>query len=363
VALATFAQLLSFSPWGDPLDPLDPPAPARSGRPPVYVFVFDGWSYEQSFSGGRFHEFLPNLSALAARSVVFDRAVSPWWETEISLPRLVFGRDESWTLEKAEGDAFWVREGERQRLAEQDSLFTPFARNGYHTVLTGFYLPYRRLLNGDAQVVRSEPHLPRGRSFPERMEVRALSGARFLMGPVSSRFFHERYQDRYSEHWYRLNRRVFRDAMRVLEEWPEETFLFAHWPVPHAPFVLDADGSYRGPFRGDRERGTRTDYRRSLRYLDHVVGEAVARLEARGLFDDALLILTSDHGWKRHDERVLHVPLVLKLPRQPARLAGTFPPVFRTLDLGPLLEGVASGRDLAWALRYLEERAAATPQP
>ncbi len=360
VALATFAQLLSFSPWGEPLEPLEPPAPARTGKTPSYVFVFDGWSYRESVGeDGRFHEFLPHLRALAARSLVFERAVSPWWETEISLPRLLFGRGEGWSFEKAEGEVFWVGNGQRQRVAEQASLFTPFARAGYHTVLTGFYLPYRRLLGREAQVVRSEPHLPRGRAFLDRMQVGALSGARFLVGPGSSRFFHELYQDRYSEHWVQLSRRVFDDALRVLEDWPDATFLFAHSPVPHAPFVFDPDGSYRGPYRGNRDLGTRADYRRSLRYLDRMVGEVVARLEARGLFDAALLILTSDHGWKRRDRRVLHVPLVLKLPHLPARDAGSFAPVFQTIDLAGLLEGVASGHaDLAWLLHYIESRGA-----
>jgi hypothetical protein len=359
VALATFAQLLSWTPWGDPLDPLEAPAPARTGKTPTYVFVFDGWSYEESAGeDGRFHEFLPSLRALAAKSLVFQRAVSPWWETELSLPRLVFGRDEAWSFEKAEDEAFWVGDGQRQRIADQPSIFTPFARAGYHTVLTGFYLPYRRLLGPDAQVVRSEPHLPRGGAFLERMQVRALSGARFLVGPGSSRLFHELYQDRYSEHWYRVNRRVFDDAMRVLEDWPDATFLFAHAPLPHAPFVFDADGSYRGPYRGDRDRGTRADYRLSLRYLDLLVGEIAARLEARDRFDQALLVLTSDHGWKRRDRRVLHVPLILKLPYHPALYTGAFAPVFRTLDLAGLLEGVASGQaDLAWTLDYLSRKA------
>ena len=35
----------------------------------------------------------------------------------------------------------------------------------------------------------------------------------------------------------------------------------------------------------------------------------------------------------------------------------------RRLAAHGLLEGVASGRDLAWAFHYIEQKAAATPQP
>ncbi len=78
-------------------------------------------------------------------------------------------------------------------------------------------------------------------------------------------------------------------------------------------------------------------YREGTLSLDFGVQSLFASLRARGLYDDALVILSSDHGESlgehnllRHDrgvfEESLHVPLALKAPRQtvPARVRDRF---------------------------------------
>jgi len=67
-------------------------------------------------------------------------------------------------------------------------------------------------------------------------------------------------------------------------------------------------------------------YALEVAYVDRYVGELLDELRARGLYDDSLILFTSDHGealgernfvghvQNLHDE-MLHVPLVVKLPR------------------------------------------------
>ncbi len=364
--VATLVQILWWAPWGSPLDPLAPPAEPAGPGPPVVLVIFDGWSAQESLDQGRFRRFLPNLRALALRSLSFPRALAPSFDTAESVPRLLFGRGEGWRIEPENAAAFWRREpapgegvGEREAVLGSANLFQPFAQRGYRTVLTGYYLPYRRLLGPEVEVVRSEPHVPRGRSLSERFRVRTLAGARYLQGPGAAARLLAEHRLRYSETWYALNQRVLADTLEVLERWPRKTLLFSHFPMPHPPFVVDSDGSFRGPYRRDRSSGTRADYRRHLRNVDRIVGLLVETLERRGHFDDALIVLTGDHGWKRHDRRVLHVPLLVKWPAQTQ--AAFFAPVFPTRALPGLLELAArGGAGLNEAADYLSRHAQPT---
>ncbi|MFC4987902.1 sulfatase family protein [Saliphagus infecundisoli] len=66
-------------------------------------------------------------------------------------------------------------------------------------------------------------------------------------------------------------------------------------------------------------------YDAEIRYADDQIGRLLARLESRGLYDDATIVLTGDHGeefgehgvyrehWSTHDG-TQHVPLVVKPP-------------------------------------------------
>jgi hypothetical protein len=352
VVLATAVQLLARPEWGSDLDPLDPPppraAPAGADALPVYVFVFDEWSWAQSTAAGRLQPFLFHLSRLAERSFSFERAWSPSTHTKVVLAKLLFPGEGRSHLELDEDTASWRRGGERVPTPEAESVFVPFARRGYRTALVGFYLPYRRLLGEQVDVVRSEPHAPRGSGSLERMRLQALASLRFLP---------ERWRrEAYSRGWWQLGRRVRDDVLRILSTWPAATFLFSHWPLPHPPFVLESDGSYRGPYASDRREGGAEDYRRHLLYLDRVVGEVVGALESAGRFDASLLVLTGDHGWHEHDADLLHVPLLVKWPHQ--RTAEVVAGRFSTLDLAGLVELVARGEsDLADARRYIAAHA------
>jgi choline-sulfatase len=93
-------------------------------------------------------------------------------------------------------------------------------------------------------------------------------------------------------------------------------FLFFHIYEPHAPYTPP------DPFR------TRfaDPYDGEIAASDAIVGELLAALKSSGVYDDALIVFTSDHGealWEHGEDQhgillyreVLQVPLVIKLPR------------------------------------------------
>jgi arylsulfatase A-like enzyme len=89
-------------------------------------------------------------------------------------------------------------------------------------------------------------------------------------------------------------------------------------------------------------------YQSEVRYVDREVGRILDTLRAKGQYDDALVVLTSDHGeefWE-HDRfghghslhpEIMHVPLIIKAPRGPARRVIETPVETRAL-LPTLLE-------------------------
>jgi arylsulfatase A-like enzyme/Tfp pilus assembly protein PilF len=141
---------------------------------------------------------------------------------------------------------------------------------------------------------------------------------------------------------------------QALQGWLDSTqsthrvFGFLHLYEPHSPYSPPA------PFSANPK-----PYDGEISYADAIVGRFFEDLKKRGLYDDALIILLSDHGEglgdhgeKEHGIFVyresLHVPLLVKLPaqqrkgevvRRPVALADVFPTVLEVL--GGTAEGVS----------------------
>lgn len=94
-------------------------------------------------------------------------------------------------------------------------------------------------------------------------------------------------------------------------------FLFVHYFEPHRDYLPPSPFAER--FAGDPYRG-------EVAYADHCAGALLGALAGRNLLNDALVIVTSDHGegLGDHDEvshglltyeSTQHVPLLVKAPR------------------------------------------------
>jgi arylsulfatase A-like enzyme len=163
-------------------------------------------------------------------------------------------------------------------------------------------------------------------------------------------------------------RLVLSDALRFLDAERESPFfLWLHFFDPHEPYNPPARfrkaslSSCPRAFYIDTPTGVaalpsqfspqdvacaRALYDGEVRYVDETIGALMSGLRARGLYDDTLIAVLSDHGeefyehgrmlhgFTLYDEQ-LHVPFLLKGPKlAPARISV---PV-TTLDLFPTLE-------------------------
>ena len=144
--------------------------------------------------------------------------------------------------------------------------------------------------------------------------------------------------------WYNGTPVLTEFALRWLEKNRDrDFFLWLHYLDPHIPYFPPP--SYRPggkvPEKVDRALHSRKQgfkvkrpaqrklvrkyYQGEVCWVDGEVGRIIDKLESLGIYDDALVILTSDHGEEFWDhggvdhghtlyDELLHVPLIVKLP-------------------------------------------------
>ncbi len=154
----------------------------------------------------------------------------------------------------------------------------------------------------------------------------------------------------------------------------ERFFLFLHYMDAHDPYFehpYNGEGIARvsmpepEPEMADRLHEL---YRGEIEYLDENFGKLLAKLEAHGLYDDTVIVLTADHGeefaehggfWHGltlYDEQI-HVPLVIKWAKNGGRDArGANSGIARLIDVGPTLLGLA-GVDVPATMQGIDLRA------
>jgi len=180
------------------------------------------------------------------------------------------------------------------------------------------------------------------------------------------------------ERYYQPADVVLADARRFVEANRDSRWaLLVHLMEPRDPYFAhpSVDGSglahYDGVSLGRGDVGAGVDakrlrraYRDEVVFLDRQLAPFVEWMRASGVYDDTLVVLTSDHGTELgehggfwygetlYDEQI-HVPLVVRLPAN--RNAGARAPwQVRLLDVGPTLTA-ALGLDAhpTWAGRDL----------
>jgi sulfatase-like protein len=353
----------------------DPP-----GGTPILLVVFDEWSYERSTTGDDFLAELPSLRAVRAGSFFFTHATSSASSTYTSIPELLYQTADYRSIPGV--IVSWRDFPEVLPLhheivnppagtgGSRDTLFSMPQRSGYLTCVVGFYLPYRRILGDQVDYVRTYSDYPRGDGFEDRFLQNVAQSPQYWRLPGISTAWKKAYAEVFSEHWLRLNQRLLDDFETLESGTGPRTMVFLHLPVPHAPFIYDAEGAYTGPFPihsrmsedidADIMDGSPDDYHRSLGHLDRVVARLVERLRAHGRYDDALIILTSDHAWRNDPTlphtpgpRVRHVPLLVKAPGQRSPHTVDGPVVLSRI--GPLVQAAVAGTlDEAAAARLIE---------
>ena len=144
---------------------------------------------------------------------------------------------------------------------------------------------------------------------------------------------------------------------------------FMHHELPHSPYLLTPDGvaqprspsSFDHTLAGNREllESLRNAYELQVEFVDRELGEFLDRLKAAGVYDQALVIVTADHGvsWKleapgrvltrANADMIFPIPLFIKLPGH--KKASVSNADVQSIDLLPTIAAIA-GVKVHWTV-------------
>jgi arylsulfatase A-like enzyme len=352
-------------------------------RPPhVVLVVIDTLRADALGFGGSPHGS-PHLDRLADESVVFTQAIAPSTWTLPSVASLLT------SLHPSEIGLFGgAREDEQltRTLADEHlTLAEVFRDHGYRTVgvVNQVFLTAKRGFGQGYDRYEILPTGADGHRLNRRLE-RSL--ATFEVAPrsgnptgareasrVAPLFIHVHYFD---PHWpYRYRSAEDREdlptsleaADRDLDP-PRGGDQATHWMVDHG----------EGEQRRQALETLAARYALEVRWVDGVIAGLIDLLQGQGIWDDAVLVVTADHGegfWEHqrllhghspHEEQI-HVPLLVRPPPALAFESGARSSPVSLVDLMPTLLDLAAlpipahcrGRSLVPAMRGEEDGTAA----
>ncbi len=330
---------------------IEPPTPAakRASRPNVIVYLVDALRADRVGAYGHTGSLTPNLDAFAAEALVFREAIAQSSWTKPTVASLFTG-----LLPPAHG----VLRREEALSPQALTLAEVLRAAGYRTI-----------------AFSSNPFV--SRSFG--LDQGFLRFDSLGSGPPGS-------PHAFSD---TINEEVF----RWLDEQSAEPFLlYVHTMDPHAPYTPPRpDGSLGGgeeakaawqlglptdtqpsavlacreqyPMLDEARRRMIRRYDEEVAFNDASFGRFVAALRARGLYEDSVIVVLSDHGesfWEHRDWRhennlysqVIRIPLMIRPPggvaRPPvdelAQQIDVLPTILELLDLPA--PAAAQGRSL-----------------
>jgi hypothetical protein len=331
---------------------------------PVAILVFDAFPvhYLLDCDGSLDAESFPNFARLAATSDWFRRTTTVHPFTLAAVPAMLSGRfPERFrypTPQEYPGTLFSLLAATHRIVAFED--VTNLAPPGGHDPGVGRGARLGAVM-GDLGVVL--PHVLAGRTRPEELEEAVPDLAVFAERGGTGVTAESGSAGRFAR---------FRAQLDPAK--PRSLYFFHSW-LPHSPWSLLEDGTPYPPFHvravraeppgpgrrfvsyaweDDARRIDQARQRTMLqaRYADQLLGEWIDALEAAGLWDEALVVVTSDHGTRYGPgeplrrfaddkgvvapgapEQVLPVPLFVKRPGQRSGAVKDQPVL--TVDLVP----------------------------
>lgn len=260
----------------------------------------------------------PNIDALRADSILFERAYS---HVPLTLPSHVAILTGMLPADNG------IRDNMGNRLSPSiPTIAELLKKNGY---ATGAAV--------SAFVLRRETGMARGFDFFDD-STKALDNE--VLGKIQ---------------------RVGGDTLQAARRWLDTQgakpfFLFIHLYDPHTPYEPPEPYFSKYPNHYDGE----------IAYSDSVIGDLIADLKKKDIYDKALVILLSDHGegLNEHGEEehgmflyreALQVPLIVKLPKSrragtsvnvPVQLVDVFPTILERTATPPPKTGHRTGQSL-----------------
>jgi hypothetical protein len=322
--------------WSGPSDglypnkPLQPALPQSPGAPHVLWILFDEWDEDLTFRERPPGLSLPELDRFQDQAFHANRAYTPSWLTQVSVPSLLAGKilintyPDSWNELKLVYDRGRTPVG----LSKQETIFSEARRSGFNVGIAGWYLPYCRLIPectvctwhpAIGPLDRKEYEQPyRQLSFMAEIMKRQIDVIPLLKRLGIDDLDRSETPEAKALHAISYGE-IHDDMLRAITD-PRLNLVFVHVNVPHPPPIYDLS---RDAVSHDRN----SSYLGNLRLVDRTLGDIRKALEQAGMWDTSTILLTGDHplrvlsfempqrypsrlGIKQHHE----VPYLLRMP-------------------------------------------------
>jgi len=318
--------------------------------PNVYHLIFD------AYDGKLFSRVVEEeqLADLFRGFVFYENAMANYSWTQLSIPSTMIGK---------KLDSRITIEGVRS-IARTSGLINTLDKRGYrvsqfsaHFINNHEQTHFRRsTVSLETELYGNFRHLVQlldlslFMSAPSRLKAETTINGR---GPFSHWFL--RYTNNIAD-WTRntpwLSLALFEETIRSLNTMPRHgQYVWGHYLIPHVPAYLSANCGYE-PER-ERKQPALID---QIVCVTRKIGEFAQVLRSHGAFEDALIVIHSDHGTLDKTRPLLLVKYPgehsepLKVARHHVQLLDVMPTILGTLEMplesseGEPLDGVALWR-------------------
>ncbi len=315
----------------------DKPDTRGQGVPSVFVIVLDAANAEYFGCYGDPDNTSPNIDAFAAECVVFENAYSQTATTVSSTASLMTGT-------RATTHQMTDKTVLRSDLATMPEALTNQGMTCYGVIGNPF---------------AGAPATGLNRGYAECIEVYALEALQKTRQSEESSKFKVTLPEDINEQVEKLLPKIKSNGV----------FSYIHILQPHKPYTppdkyLEKFGcrytdwdhlhdkwmnSHRtGKVDSETIKDLEARYRANIAYVDEAVGELLKMLKKAGLYDDSLIILTSDHGEAFFKHRffghnatlyddMTRVPLMIRFPRNQKVAPRRMMQLAETIDLMPTI--------------------------
>ncbi|MBS3762591.1 MAG: sulfatase [Planctomycetes bacterium] len=304
-------------------------------RPNVLIIVIDALRARNLGCYSNRDGLSPNIDRFAQESVLFEDNYSTWNTTDQSLTTILSGRYPRSHGIINHGDAVTEQDLRNFERSGTRMLAEILGERDYHTIAVDwmarwFKLGFQYYGYPPAGGLAKKIHLYLKYMLNHIEIFRCYAGLDQDAGDSSliedvkgvlSTFLFSRHLAEVQDARYVTNA-----GLDLLDDSDcENFFLFLHYWDVHTPY--NCPRRYKTYHGSDPEKRLLDRYEGAVRYVDEQLGRLFEEMEERGVLDNTMVIVTSDHGESlmEHDiyfdhhglyEVTTHCPLLIRLPGQ-----------------------------------------------
>jgi hypothetical protein len=318
---------------------------SRPGSPIVWI-ILDEWDYDLTFKRAD-QKVFPAFERLRSESMFLEKVRAAGTDTIVAIPSLLMGRRVTeYRPASAAGAKFLSSATAFESFPGPPTIFDSAGEFGYRTHIVGWYHPYCRIFAGRFDScwwddLRMQALRPGGSAaaravafLRESIELEAVP----WLGPTNL----------LRRHVGRIDPMI--EQASVAASHSGKSFAYLHLPIPHGPFFKrESDGGIV-PQPSDVH-----GYQYGLDEADRALGIIRDAMTRAGVWDDALVVVTTDHPFRYQFEGGYgngHIPMMIKFPHQTAPMVYSHP--FQAVETKGLIEDFMRGglptpeRAVAW---------------